>query len=637
MKNQTNYNPQTDFLRVATATPKVHIANCERNAQEITYLYKEAMGKKVAIVVFPELCITGYSLGDLVQRGDLLRDALKSLMHLARQTYNSQTAMIVGLPIRVNNQLYNCAAVLAGGQVKGLVPKQNMPNYKEFYEQRWYSTWSGENTTIVIDDKKVPFGTRQLFNIADTLVGIEICEDLWMPNPPSQNLALNGALVICNPSASPEIVSKGEYRRQLVASTSARLLAGYVYASAEASESTAEIVMSGHGLIAEGGRLLEERQPFDDEAPRLVVADIDTAHLKLDRTQNTNFTNAHDYEVIQCDGKRTQKDFVGSVNPMPFVPAGDSARLDTILNIQAHGLKKRLQNLPAKHQRVILGLSGGLDSTLALLVAVRTAKLLGKPAKKCIHAVTMPSRASSKRTQTNAEKLANALGIAHEIIPIGELAKDQLIALGHDGKKEDIAYENVQARLRTAILFNKANQIGGVVLGTGDLSEIALGWCTYNGDHMSGYNVNASVPKTLVRSLVAHASDQLNNKIAQTILEDILDTPVSPELTGNKAGISQKTEDIIGPYELHDFFLYHFIRWMEPVPKIQYMAQKAFTTKYSKMEIAKWLEVFVTRFYASQWKRQAVPDGPKVGTVSLSPKGDWRMPPDVDRDAILNV
>lgn len=637
MKDKTTYNPQNDFLRVAAATPKVYISNCQKNAEEIIDLYKEAVNKKVALVVFPELCVTGYSLGDLVQRGDLLASAVKTLETLAKQTSKKNTAMVVGLPVRVNNQLYNCAAVLAGGEVKGLVPKQNMPNYKEFYEQRWYSAWTGDNTEVTVGGKKVPFGTRQLFNIADTIVGIEICEDLWMPNPPSQDLALNGALVICNPSASPEIVSKGEYRRQLVTSTSARLLAGYVYASAEASESTAEIVMSGHSLIAEGGRLLGERQPFDDDAPRLVIADIDTAHLKLDRTQNTNFTNAHDYEVVECGGTRAQKDFIGFINSAPFVPTGDKARLDTILNIQAHGLKKRLQNLPAKQQRVILGLSGGLDSTLALLVAVRTAKLLGKPAKKCIHAVTMPSQASSKRTQTNAEKLANALGIAHEIIPIGELAKDQLIALGHDGKKEDIAYENVQARLRTAILFNKANQIGGVVLGTGDLSEIALGWCTYNGDHMSGYNVNASVPKTLVRSLVAHASDQLNNKIAQTILEDILDTPVSPELTGNKAGISQKTEDIIGPYELHDFFLYHFIRWMEPAPKIQYMAEKAFAKKYSKTEIAKWLKVFVTRFYANQWKRQAVPDGPKVGTVSLSPKGDWRMPPDIDRDAILNV
>lgn len=628
MKDQTNYNPQNDFLRVATATPRVHITNCEKNAEEIIYLYKQAVSKKVALVVFPELCITGYSLGDLVQRGDLLASALKTLETLARQTSKKNTAMVVGLPMRIDNQLYNCAAVLADGEVKGLVPKQNMPNYKEFYEQRWYSTWKGDNLVVKIDGKKVQFGTRQLFNIAGTLVGIEICEDLWMPNPPSQGLALNGALVVCNPSASPEIVSKGDYRRQLVSSTSARLLAGYVYASAEASESTAEIVMSGHSLIGEGGRILAERQPFDDGAERLLIADIDIAHLQLDRMQNTNFTNAHNYEVIECSGARVQKDFVGNVNPAPFVPTGDKERLDTILDIQAHGLKKRLESLPTEQQRVILGLSGGLDSTLALLVAVRAAKLLGKPAKKCIHAITMPSHASSKRTQTNAEKLAKALDIAHEIIPIGELAKDQLIALGHDGEKEDIAYENVQARLRTAILFNKANQIGGVVLGTGDLSEIALGWCTYNGDHMSGYNVNASVPKTLVRSLVAHASEQLNNKVAQAILEDILDTPVSPELTGNKAGISQKTEDIIGPYELHDFFLYHFIRWMSPADKIHFLATIGFKGRYTEAEIAKWLKIFQKRFYDNQWKRQAMPDGPKVGTVSLSPKGDWRMPPD---------
>lgn len=628
MKDQTNYNPQNDFLRAATATPRVHITNCEKNAEEIIYLYKQAVSKKVALVVFPELCITGYSLGDLVQRGDLLASALKTLETLARQTSKKNTAMVVGLPMRIDNQLYNCAAVLADGEVKGLVPKQNMPNYKEFYEQRWYSTWKDDNLLVKIDEKKVQFGTKQLFNIAGTLVGIEICEDLWMPNPPSQDLVLNGALVVCNPSASPEIVSKGDYRRQLVSSTSARLLAGYVYASAEASESTAEIVMSGHSLIGEGGRILAERGPFDDSAERLLIADIDIAHLQLDRAQNTNFTNVHNYEVVECGGARVQKDFIGNVNSAPFVPTGDKARLDTILNIQAHGLKKRLDSLPTKQQRVILGLSGGLDSTLALLVAARAAKLLGKPAKKCIHAITMPSHASSKRTQTNAEKLAKALDIAHEIIPIGELAKDQLIALGHDGEKEDIAYENVQARLRTAILFNKANQIGGVVLGTGDLSEIALGWCTYNGDHMSGYNVNASVPKTLVRSLVAHASEQLNNKVAQAILEDILDTPVSPELTGKKAGISQKTEDIIGPYELHDFFLYHFIRWMSPADKIHFLATIGFKDRYTETEIAKWLKIFQKRFYENQWKRQAMPDGPKVGTVSLSPKGDWRMPPD---------
>lgn len=629
MKKQRSYNPQQDFLRVATATSKVRIAQCEKNFEMINNLYKEAVHKKVALVVFPELSITGYSLGDLVQRSDLLAEAEQTLLALAKKTLGKNTAMVVGLPFRFNNQIYNCAAVLADGQIKGLVPKQNMPNYKEFYEQRWYSTWQDDNKLADIDGQKVLFGTKQLFTIAQVLVGIEICEDLWMPNPPSQNLALNGALIICNPSASPEIVSKADYRRQLVSSTSARLLAGYVYASCESTESTAEIVMSGHSIIAESGRILKERRPFDDGAPRLQIADIDIAHLQLDRAQNTNFSNKNEYEVVECGVSRAQKDFIGVINPAPFVPTGDSVRLDTILNIQAHGLKKRLTSLPVEHQRVILGLSGGLDSTLALLVAVRTAELLGRDPKKCIHAITMPSRASSKRTQSNAEKLAKALHISHEIIAINDLAKKQLEALGHDGKKEDIAFENVQARLRTALLFNKANQIGGVVLGTGDLSEIALGWCTYNGDHMSGYNVNASVPKTLVRSLVAHAAEQLSSKVAQAILADILDTPVSPELTGKKGKISQKTEDIIGPYELHDFFLYHFIRWMTPIPKIYFLALVAFKDQYSSKEIAKWLGVFEQRFYANQWKRQAMPDGPKVGTVSLSPKGDWRMPPDM--------
>lgn len=625
---ETAYNPQEDYIRVAAASPEVAVGDVETNSQRIVELYDQAVDQDVSLVVFPELSITGYSIQDLVGHPSLLRRAKQSLARLAEYTKDQPTAAIVGLPVAVQNGIYNCAAVIADGVVQGIVPKQNLPTYNEFYEKRWYQAWDPKtpNTSIRINDVDVPFGTQQLFSVADQLVGIEICEDLWVPRQPSIELAANGAIIIANPSASPETVAKAAYRRNLVSQTAARTATGYIYASADSSESTAEIVMSGHQLISELGTIAAERAPFT--APqRLMVTDIDTQHIAHDRQHTTNFPNEFAITPTETSIKARQTNLLRTIDADPFVPKGSAEqiheRLETILTIQATGLAMRLKS--SHIEKTILGLSGGLDSTLALLVALRASKILDTPPSSLIHTLTMPSRASSERTQSNAMKLAQALGVGNEEIAIAQLSADQLTALNHNGS-EDVTFENTQARIRQALVFNKANQLNGLALGTGDLSEIALGWCTYNGDHMSHYNVNASIPKTLVRSLVHHASRDLPEG-ARLIVDDILDTPVSPELTGDGKTISQETEDLIGPYELHDFFLYHFLRFKEPKAKIGYLAVKAFEGRREPEEINKWLDVFFTRFYRNQWKRQAMPDGAKVG-LSLSPKGDWRMAPE---------
>jgi len=626
IKNQV-YQPYQDFLRVATATPEVSIADVAANISRIYDLYIQATNNNVSLVVFPELSITGYSIQDLVQQPLLQKQALNGLVVLANRTKNKNTAAIVGLPIAVSNAVYNCAAFIADGQIKGIVPKQNLPTYNEFYEKRWYQAWDKRpNISIPIDNQNITFGINQLFKINNQLVGIEICEDLWVPEQANINLIKNGATIIANPSASTETVTKADYRRQLVSNTSARLSAGYIYSSANQSESTAETVMSGHAMIYELGVKLAEHAPFSKPQP-LMIAEIDTQHVIHDRQKTTNFPNDFNIGATDTNIIAKQIDLLREINPMPFIPKGTTKeikeRLDSILNIQANGLAVRLRSSGIR--KMVLGLSGGLDSTLALMVAIKAAKILKIEPANIIFTITMPGVASSDRTQNNAINLANNLNIPNEEIPIAKLSQDQLRAISHKGE-QDITFENTQARIRQALVFNKANQINGLALGTGDLSEIALGWCTYNGDHMSHYNVNASIPKTLVRSLVKNAALDLDIKTRQ-IIDDILNTPVSPELTGNGKLISQSTEDIIGPYELHDFFLYHFVRWMEPKQKIQYLANKAFNNKYSEEIISKWLDVFLQRFYNNQWKRQAMPDGAKVG-ISLSPKGDWRMPPE---------
>ncbi|MFY9227896.1 MAG: NAD(+) synthase [Candidatus Microsaccharimonas sp.] len=627
MKKDDGYEPKRNFLRVATATPEVAIADVTENLTRICELYDQAVDAHTSLVVFPELSLTGYSIQDLVQQPALLQNARQALAGFAEYTKGRNTAAIVGLPFVVGNAIYNTAAVVSEGKIRGIVPKQNLPTYNEFYEKRWYQTWDDRpNTQVLIDDTAVTFGRDQLFAIGDQLVGIEICEDLWVPQQPSIRLAENGATIIANPSASPEAVAKPRYRRELVAQTAARNMVGYVYASADQSESTAEIVMGGHAIINELGTGLAERAPFTKPQP-LMIADIDMQHIASDRRKTTNFPNRMDITPTPTFVTPAQSDLLRAIDAEPFIPKGSAEeiaeRLEHILNIQATGLAMRLKS--ANIKKVVLGLSGGLDSTLAFLVATRAADILDVPASELIHTLTMPANASSARTQNNAMKLAAAMGITNDEIAIQNLTDAQLAVIDHEGG-QDVTFENTQARIRQALVFNKANQINGLAMGTGDLSEIALGWATYNGDHMSHYNVNASIPKTLVRSLVRHASTALPEK-AQTIVADILDTPVSPELTGDGNTISQETEDLIGPYELHDFYLYHFLRWMEPKEKIGYLAVKAFEGRRTADEVTKWLDVFIDRFYKNQWKRQAMPDGAKVG-ISLSPKGDWRMPPE---------
>ncbi|PKL30910.1 NAD(+) synthase [Candidatus Saccharibacteria bacterium HGW-Saccharibacteria-1] len=628
-RNNKEYSPSQDFLRVATATPEVAIADVDTNLARISELYSQASQQNVCLIVFPELCLTGYSIQDLVRQSSLLEAAKNSLLEFAKSTKNINTAAIIGLPICVGNAIYNCAAFVADGQIKGIIPKQNLPTYNEFYEKRWYQSWDKEqNIQIKLNQFETTFGTNQLFKIGDQLIGVEICEDLWVPEPPNINLVKNGATIIANPSASPEAVAKSNYRRELVSNTAARLSVGYVYAGADMSESTAEIVMSGHAIISELGTTLAEREPFQ-LCSRLQIADIDTQHIIHERQKTTNFPNNFDINPTQTLITCNQCNLSRHIDYSPFIPKNDqdeiTNRLDTILNIQASGLVMRLKK--SGTNKIVIGLSGGLDSTLALLVAIKAANILKVKPGEIIHTLTMPSHASSDRTQNNAKNLAFNLNIINEKIIISKLSQSQLHALNHNNQ-QDITYENTQARIRQALIFNKANQLNGLALGTGDLSEIALGWCTYNGDHMSHYNVNSSIPKTLVRSLVRHAANYVNTD-AKQILLDIIDTPVSPELTGDGNDISQTTEDIVGPYELHDFFLYHFIRWMESPQKIAYLAKIAFINKYSNKEVDKWLGVFLKRFYKNQWKRQAMPDGAKVG-INLSPKGDWRMPPEAE-------
>lgn len=624
------------YIRVASACPTVRVADVAANVAQVGTWYTAAVDAGAAVVVFPELCITGYSLGDLVQHATLLHQARAGLMALAQVTVSQATAMVVGLPLALGNAIYNVAAVLAAGRIIGIVPKQHLPTYGEFYEKRWYQVWSSANTTVRIGDSDVPFGTHLVFDVAGVPLGVEICEDLWVNHAPSATLVDHGALVIVNPSASPELVAKASYRRNLVTMQSATLVCGYVYAGCDWTESSMDVVMSGHQLIASNGRVLAERAPFATDA-RLLVADIDIEHLQFDRRRDSNRPNAVHYTHVVATTTRPQITPRPTVTAHPFLPADEheqarNERLSHILHIQAHGLAQRIHATRAP--RIHLGLSGGLDSTLAFLVACQTAQILGRTAADMLCTYTMPAAASSERTQSNAVQLATLHGVPNQVIPIGALVTQQLHALGHDGVTQDITYENVQARLRTSILFNKANQLGGFLLGTGDLSEIALGWCTFNGDHMSHYHVNAGVPKTLVRHLVQRIARQCDAAIA-AVLYDILDTPVSPELTTTTPGdVSQKTEDIIGPYELHDFFLYQLVRWGDSPAKIAFLAAHAFTGVYDSATIQTWLQVFVRRFAGSQFKRSVMPDGPKVGSVALSPRGDWRMPSDLHNAAL---
>jgi NAD+ synthase (glutamine-hydrolysing) len=630
------------FVRVASISPSLRVADVDSNVAQIIVALEQAVAQDVQLAVFPELCITSYSCADLFYQRHLLDAALDGLQRIAEATGSLYISCVVGLPILVGGRLYNCAALMGEGRIAGIVPKTYLPTTGEFYEQRWFTAANRLlPLTIELGRQPVPFGTDLLFvagEMPSCVVGIEICEDLWAVNPPSGRLALAGANVLVNPSASNELLGKADYRRDLVRQQSARCLAAYIYAGVGAGESTTDTVYSGHGLIAENGTLLAESERFQIDT-QMIVADIDVERLDHERVKNSSFSQsagqgAGDLRRLPFPLTRTFQPAAPLVNRSlprtPFVPADPARRAEhcrEIFNIQTVGLSKRLSHVNASH--VVIGVSGGLDSTLALLVCVRAFDRLGLD-RRGIVAITMPGFGTTSRTRTNAERLAQDLGVTLRTIPIGESVRLHFRDIGHDESVHDVTYENAQARERTQILMDVANQIGGLVVGTGDLSEAALGWMTFNGDHMSMYHVNAGVPKTLVRYLVSWCADEVFTGATTEVLRDIVDTPITPELLplGEGEQLEQRTEETIGPYDLHDFFLFQVVRYQFAPAKVFFLARQAFAGVYSDEVILRWLGVFYRRFFAQQFKRSAMPDGPKVGSVALSPRGDWRMPSD---------
>lgn len=620
------------FIRVAAAIPSLRVADCAYNATGIVELVKEADGKHAQIICFPELCITGYTCADLFFQQQLLADALLALRDIQLRTYGTSCVVIVGMPLQVTNQLFNVAVVMQAGKVLGVVPKTNIPNQNEFYEKRWFaSSRDARENTVCVNDERVPFGTDLLFQNPVFSFAIELCEDLWVPIPPSSQHAMHGANLIFNLSASNELIGKHAYLRELIKQQSARCNAGYIYASAGAGESTTDVVFAGNALIAENGKIIAASERFSQVA-QCIISEVDVERLQLERMRNTNFTadiSSTPYRNIAFETVNSlPTDFLRTFNKHPFVPAMSNrdAACKEIFSIQISGLAKRWKHTQA--QTLVLGVSGGLDSTLALLVCVRTADLLGYERSKIV-GITMPGFGTTNRTYTNALSLMKSLGITSKEISIKDACLQHFMDIDHDMKQHDVVYENTQARERTQILMDYANKHNGLVIGTADLSELALGWATYNGDHMSMYAVNSGIPKTLVRYLVDWASHQLD-AFSEIVLQDVLDTPVSPELlpADARGEIAQKTEHVIGPYELHDFFLYYFVRFGFAPAKIQFMATRSFEGIYDSASIEKWLRIFVDRFFQQQYKRSCMPDGPKVGSVHLSPRGDWRMPSD---------
>lgn len=620
------------FIRVAAAIPELKVADCNFNVSKIIEMVHEADDKQVQAVCFPELCITGYTCADLFLQQQLLSDAEKALHELQLATHDTNCIIIVGLPLLVKNQLFNVGAVLQKGKILGFIPKTHLPNNNEFYEKRWFaSAASNTETSVIWHNEKVPFGTKILFNTTTFSFGLELCEDLWVPIPPSSQHVLHGAELIFNLSATNELIGKHGYLRQLIEQQSARCNAGYVYASAGSGESTTDVVYAGNALIAENGKIIAASKRFEYKK-QLIISEIDIHKLRAERIRNSNFHNsksADSYQTISFETINFEPtELHRSIDNHPFVPAiaNRDASCEEIFSIQMGGLAKRWKHTNAK--TLVVGISGGLDSTLALLVCVKTADKL-KLDRKQIIGITMPGFGTTNRTYTNALNLMNALGITVKEISIKDACIQHFKDIEHDPETLDVTYENTQARERTQILMNYANKHNGLVIGTGDLSELALGWATYNGDHMSMYAVNSGVPKTLVRYLVNWASHELD-EASELILKDVLDTPVSPELlpADENGDIAQKTEDLVGPYELHDFFLYYFVRFGFSPRKILFLAKTSFKDSYDAEIIEKWLKVFVHRFFQQQFKRSCMPDGPKVGSINLSPRGDWRMPSD---------
>ena len=629
---------KSGFLKVCAVSPRVTVAGVQSNLNAALQEIEKANENKVQILVFPELFLSGYTCGDLFLQ-TALQDACKSaLTAVCRATENSALVVVIGLPLKFGASLYNCAAVVQNGMVVAVIPKTCIPNYNEYYEKRWFASGDGVNGTIKLNEQEVPFGQTLVRLSDDAVLGVEICEDLWTPSTPGTSLALSGANIIVNLSASNEVVTKNDYRKNLICMQSAKDFCAYIYASAGVGESTTDLVFSGACTVAENGALLSEGERFAFNGS-MAEACIDIEKLNAERAHNTSFTDAAKklkeklsevstpVEVSDLEYNEVNRSF----DPHPFVPS-DSAEKDErcreILSIQSHALAKRMSHIGAK--KAIIGISGGLDSTLALLVTARALKILNLPNENMI-CVTMPGFGTTDRTYQNAVDLIHAFGATFMEISIRNAARGHMADIGHDESVHDITYENTQARERTQILMDLANKHGAVLVGTGDLSELALGWCTYNADHMSMYGVNAGVPKTLVRHLVRNEAQQLPEEISK-ILNDILDTPVSPELLppDENGNIQQKTEETLGPYEVHDFYLYHFLRFGTRPEKLLFMASRAFAGIYSEEQLKNWLKLFVRRFFTNQFKRSCLPDGPKVGSVSLSPRGDWRMPSDAD-------
>ena len=620
------------FVKAAAGTPKIRVADCEYNAGQIIALMEEAAAQGVKVLALPELCVTGYTCGDLFLQPTLLDGAERALARILEETRGLDMLTALGLPVRCQNKLYNCAAIIQKGAILALSPKTHIPNYGEFYEARWFASPSETLNGCEFELAGLPvrMATHPLVEcgtVPGLVIGVEICEDLWAPAPPSVRLAAEGATLILNLSASDEVAGKADYRRQLVTSQSGRLVCGYIYADAGEGESSTDLVFTGHNMIAENGTLLAEGR----FSTGLTISEIDVQRLTYERQRmNTYASPPGDGYTFSdyCKFEREETTLTRPVSPTPFIPADTGAReqrCEEILTITALGLKKRLEHTNAAC--AVVGLSGGLDSTLAILIAAKAFDLLGRD-RQGILAVTMPCFGTTRRTRSNAELLARELGAQFMEVNIGAAVERHFADIGQSMDDHSVTFENAQARERTQVLMDLANQRGGLVIGTGDLSELALGWATYNGDHMSMYAVNASIPKTLVRHLVAWEAQRRGGPIGE-VLRDILDTPVSPELLPPKDGeIAQKTEDLVGPYELHDFFLHYAVRWGFPPRKVLRLAACAFGGRYDREALLKWLKNFYRRFFSQQFKRSCLPDGPKVGSVGLSPRGDWRMPSD---------
>jgi len=626
------------FIKIASAIPLVKIADPEWNIQQIESMAAQAEGKNAEIICFPELSITGYTCADLFLQQQLQEATENALFHLLDVTRSLNIIIIAGLPLSCGSALYNTAVVIQRGKILGIVPKSFIPNYKEFYEKRWFTSGVSINTVTTLCAQTVPVSPHLLFRHANCTFGIEICEDLWAPIPPSSTLSLQGADIIFNLSATDEVVGKHQYLSSLLAQQSARCICGYVYSSCGYGESSQDLVFAGNGMIFENGRLIAEGKRFQS-TEQLVITEIDVDYLRSTRQANITFADSSlqapspdaVIDTITFDEWNNAITLTRQINPTPFVPKGEKLkqRCEEIFNIQVAGLARRIEHVHAR--TLVIGISGGLDSTLALLVSAMTMDWLKRP-RRDIVAITMRGFGTTDRTYHNAVSLMQQLGVTIRDISITQACLQHFSDISHDPEKHDVTYENSQARERTQILMDVANQEGGIVVGTGDLSELALGWATYNGDHMSNYGVNGSIPKTLVRHLVTWIANTSVDEQTRTTLLDIVDTPISPELIPGTADgqIKQKTEDLVGPYELHDFFLYHFIRNAFPPSKIYFLAQQAFRGIYDDTTILKWLRIFLRRFFSQQFKRSCLPDGPKVGSVSLSPRGDWRMPSDVN-------